>query len=94
MTPTLFQLPEPEETKLELAKREHHIWTDYCAHYEEPSERWMAVKFENAQELAQAMEYISRYCVRYDEAGLMATGETEADAVIAVARKQNIALTL
>lgn len=52
------------------------------------------MKFENAQELAQAMEYISRYWVRYDEAGLMATGETEADAVIAVARKQNIALTL
>lgn len=92
MTPTLFPLPEPTETKLERAKREHYIWTQYCS--SDPIERrWLAAMLPDEQWFSKSEMCKIEFVIEHDEQ-VCEFAATEADAVIAVARKQNIALTL
>ena len=90
---TLFPLPERNETRLERAKREHCIWTHYCYTYD-PEDTWMAVKFDNAEELAEPLKTYSSNCRIYAESGRTAGGKTEAEAVINLGKQCGLKITL
>ena len=90
---TLFPMPERNETRLEKAKREHHIWTHYSEHME-PDERWIAIKFEDARTAEDPWHKIMSHIGYYEESGLTGVGATEEAAVLECGRKVGLHITL
>ena len=90
-TDTLFDLPPPQETRLEKIKRENGIWTH---HAKVPVDPWTAWLLPDISNDAEFMEQVSRYCRMHDESGHIGYGDTEADAVSQLCKQMNIPCVL
>ena len=89
---TLFPLPERNETRLERAKREHCIWTQYCS--SDPIERsWLAAKLPAEQWQSNSEMFKIEWVIEHDEEACE-YAETEADAVIKLGKRFGLKITL
>jgi hypothetical protein len=87
---TLFELPEPNKTRLELFKEKHSVWTFQS---KDPNYPWTAWIFGGCKTRDEAVKRVMRI---FDSEGhgKGGYGPTEEDACIDLAKKHNITITL
>ncbi len=104
MNKFLFELPAPTPTKLEAVKAQHGIETFHSSGLSKSDHPWIALHMPTALAIAREHEdyddpnwneaslptLFGHFCRLFDESGIDATGETEADAVFKLCSRMKL----